>query len=92
MAPKPSDFQPGAILHDAIMGALRAKGIRLEEWCARVGYTPGAVRSATFGQGRGPKGKALLSKLLDVAGRDLVRQAYEQRLREHMAALQEGAA
>lgn len=92
MSPKASDFQPGAMLHDAIMGALRARGVRLEDWCAANDCTPGGVRSATFGQGRGPKGVALLEKLLDSVGRDLVRPGYEARLREHVAALQKGAA
>lgn len=86
------EFQPGAILHDAIMGALRARGIKLEDWCVEQGLTSGAVRNATFGQGRGPKGRALLARVLDLAGRDLVRQAYEERLREHLAALKKGAA
>lgn len=37
MALKPSEFQPGAILHDAVMGAFRPHGICLDEWCRENG-------------------------------------------------------
>lgn len=92
MARNHPEFQPGAILHDAIMGVMKARRLSLEDWCAANGCTPSAIRNATYGQGRGPKGRALLDKLLETVGRDLVRPAYEHRLREHMAALQKGAA
>lgn len=92
MARNDAQFQPGAILHDAVMGALRSRDLKLEDWCAARGVSSGQVRNATYGIGRGPKGRELLQEVLDYAGRDLVRQSYEARLREHMAALKKGAA
>ncbi|WP_102226835.1 hypothetical protein [Acidimangrovimonas sediminis] len=78
-------FQPGAILHDAIVGAFRAQGRGFDIWCAENGVSSSNARNATFGQSRGPKGRALLARIIDAAGRDFVMAAYAKRLRDHHA-------
>ena len=55
-------FQPGAILHDAIMGAFRARGWSFEGWLIENGIKPASARGCTFGQSKGPKGKAMLNR------------------------------
>jgi len=85
-------YQPGAILHEAIVGAFKASGSGFETWCAENGVTPSAARSATFGQSRGPKGRALLARMIAEAGPEVVRAAYLARLKSHVSALKTGAA
>ncbi|MGB3316044.1 MAG: hypothetical protein WBB85_16705 [Albidovulum sp.] len=41
------------------------------------------TRNVTHGQSHGPKGRELLERLIDDAGRDIVKAAYEARLEEH---------
>lgn len=85
-------YQPGAILHEAIVGAFRASGGGFENWCADNGITPSAARSATFGQSRGRRGREILSRLIEAAGPEIVRTAYLTRLKAHTADLKNGAA
>lgn len=87
-------YQPGAMLHDAIMGAFRAKGCTFQQWCTDNGTSPSAARNATYGQMRGPKGKAMRARLIDAAGPDTVRVLYNARLADHVQgmAAQAGAA
>lgn len=92
MTRKAPEFQPGAILHEVIVGAFRARGLTFEGWCSANGLTPGTGRNATFGQSRGVVGRKNLEKIIDAAGRDFVRDAYVRRLEEHFAQLQKGAA
>lgn len=83
MAENIKKFQPGAILHEAIIGAFRANGDNFNDWCRRNGITPSVARNATFGQSRGPAGVALLARLIEGAGPDFVERAYARRLAEH---------
>lgn len=92
MTPKGFEFQPGAILHDAIVGTYRAHGRSFEGWCHENGVTPSNARSATFGQSRGPKGRALLERIIDGAGRDFVMRAYASRIEAYANSLKAGAA
>lgn len=85
-------YQPGAILHDAIVGAFKARGLSFESWCAQNGVVPSAARNATFGQSKGPKGKALLARMIEAAGAEVVEAAYLARLKSHVSALKSGAA
>lgn len=78
-------FQPGAMLHDAIMGAFKAQGGSFEAWLAEQGIPPATARGATYGQSKGPKGKALLARILDAAGPEVVRTLYLDRLGRHVA-------
>lgn len=86
-------FLPGAILHDAVMGAFKARGASFEVWCAENGVHSSAARNATYGQSKGPRGKELLNQIIEAAGVDVVRSAYLARLKAHAAeAVTKGAA
>ena len=86
------EFQPGAILHDVIVGAFRARGMTFEVWCNENGVTPSNGRQATFGQSRGPNGRQLLIRMIDAAGEEFVRDAYRRRVAEHYEQLKKGVA
>lgn len=85
-------FQPGAMLHDAIIGAFRAKGGSFEVWLADLGIPPATARGATYGQSKGPKGRATLARILEAAGPDIVRTLYVDRLERHVADVRKWAA
>ncbi len=78
-------FQPGAMLHDAIVGAFRANNGSFEGYLATRGVPSATARGATYGQSRGPKGTALLHDLIEAAGPDMVRALYVARLSRHLA-------
>lgn len=86
------EFQPGAILHEVIVGAFRSRGTTFEGWAKENGLTPMNARNATFGQSRGEVGRANLERIINAAGRDFVRDAYRRRLVEHLAAIGKDAA
>ncbi len=92
MADQKTNFQPGAVLHDAIIGAFRAHGGSFERWCRENKVLPTVARQATFGQSRGPNGQRLLAQLIDAAGPEIVRQVYEKRVLDHADTLRKGAA
>jgi len=92
MTLKHYDFQPGAILHDAIVGTFHAHGRSFEGWCKENGVTASNARNATFGQSRGPKGRELLARLIEAAGEDFLRLAYSKRIAEYAAQVKKGAA
>jgi hypothetical protein len=83
MTPRTEEFQPGAILHEVIVGAFRARGLTFEGWCQQNGITPANGRNATFGQSRGATGRRNLDRIIEAAGRDFVGDAYRRRLEEH---------
>lgn len=86
------EFQPGAMLHEVIVGAFRAKGTTFEGWCQANGISPSNGRQATFGQSRGKVGRAVLDRIIDEAGREFIRDAYFRRLDEHHRQFRKGAA
>lgn len=92
MPPKTPPYQPGAILHDAIMAGLRARGRTLVDFCASRGIDVQAARQATFGQSGGPRGRAIVADLISEAGPEFVHQVYVTRMAEHFAALKKGTA
>lgn len=92
MAENDFPFQPGAMLHDAIMGAFRAGGGNFETWLAENGINPATARGATYGQSGGPKGRALLDRIILAAGPEVVRAGYVARLQGHVATLKTGTA
>lgn len=92
MPAQPLPYQPGAILHSAVVGAFKARGLSFEAWCAENGVAPNSARSATFGQSKGPKGKALLARMIEAAGPEVVEAAYLARLKSHVTDLKKGAA
>jgi len=83
MAPRTIEFQPGAILHEVIVGAFRARGLTFEGWCHQNGMSTANGRNATFGQSRGKIGKFNLDRIIDAAGREFVADAYRRRIEEH---------
>lgn len=85
MSEKAARFQPGAMLHDAILGAFRASGGSFERWCAENKVTPTNARNATYGIMKGARGKELLARLIEAAGPEVVRAGYGARLRDHAA-------
>jgi hypothetical protein len=87
MPPKTFPYQPGAILHDAIMAGLRARNRTLVDFCAERGIDTQAARQASFGQSGGPKGRALVAAMIEAAGPAFVHQVYISRLAEHHAAM-----
>ena len=87
MSKESHDYQPGAILHDAVVGAFRARGEGIEAWCRENGVSPASARNATYGQSKGPKGRALRNRIIAAAGVELVEIAYRRRLREHAEAI-----
>ena len=84
-------YQPGAILHEAIVGGFRANGDNFNAWCKRHGITPSVARNATFGQSRGPNGRKLLARLIEGAGPDFVEHTYRRRIGEHVRDYQKEA-
>lgn len=91
MAQAPA-YQAGSILHDAIVGAFKASGGSFEGWCADNGISPSVARNATYGQSKGPKGRALLARMIAAAGPEVVRAAYMARLKSHVSDLKDGVA
>lgn len=71
---------PGAILHDAVMAAMRAQGLTLSGWAEANGVGAGNARYGTFGISSGKQGSALRERIIDHAGRELVQQIYKQRM------------
>lgn len=78
-------FQPGAMLHDAIIGAFRAQGGSFEVWLSEQGIASATARGATYGQSKGPKGRETLARILEAANPDIVRTLYLERLGRHVA-------
>lgn len=92
MSRKPPEFQPSLILLDVLTGAFRARGTTFEGWCKANGLTPMNVRNAALGSSRTDLAKKLLEQAIDAAGRDFVTKVYRDRMIEHAAQLQKGAA
>lgn len=90
MSEKSFPFQPGVLLHDAVMGAFRAQGLSFENWLVEQGIPPATARGATFGQSKGPKGKALLARILEKANPEIVRTLYVERLGKHVEDVKKG--
>jgi hypothetical protein len=91
MARKDPEFQPGALLHEVIVGAFRARGLTFEGWCKEHGLTPTNGRNATFGQSRGTVGQQNLARIIEAAGEEFVRDAYRRRLAAHLSQVQRQA-
>lgn len=72
--------QPGAILHEVIVGAFRAKGTSFSAWCAQNKIHQTTAKQATYGQSGGDRGKAILGAMIRDAGPAVVEAAYRQRM------------
>ena len=77
---KNNKFQPGTILHEVIVGAFRSSGSSFEAWCNENDVHTSSARQATYGQSGGDKGTALLDRIIDAAGRDVVMVSYKARI------------
>ena len=85
-------FEPGLVLHGAIVGAFKASGVSFEHWLTAQGVNMSSARNATYGQSNGPKGRALLRQMIAAAGPDVVKAGYLMRMQRHMAEITPGAA
>lgn len=92
MSRKPPEFQPGLILFDALMGVFRATGRTFDGWCKENRLSPMYVRNAALGASQADGARKALEQAIDAAGRDIVMKVYRERVTEHVAQLQKGAA
>lgn len=92
MTEKTVRFQPGVMLHDAIVGAFKASGGSFERWCVEQGIYPTNARNATYGIMKGPRGKAMLAQMIEAAGPSIVEAGYRARFERHAAELKKGLA
>ena len=68
-------FQPGAIPHEVIDGAIRSAGTRFDTWCKTNGIHPSTAQNATFGQSGGERGYALRQPARTARNWNAARQA-----------------
>lgn len=92
MAVNYEKIQPGAILHEVIVGCLRSAGTNFDAWYREHGVNTSTAKQATYGQSGGDKGKALLAKMIDAAGREQVEMSYNSRIERHAAEIAAGKA
>ena len=71
---------PGKWLHEAIMGALKGRGISLQKWCQDNDVNSQNIRAYTHGLNNSPTSDITLNKLIDDAGREAVLSMYQHRL------------
>ncbi|KPU84179.1 hypothetical protein JI58_05290 [Marinosulfonomonas sp. PRT-SC04] len=83
---------PGAILQNAVMAALRAKGLTVTDFARHAKTSTGNVRYCVFGVSSGGRGSQLRDDLIDYAGRGLVLQIYASRMVSEAEKLREWAA
>ncbi|MFC4216010.1 hypothetical protein ACFP4H_16905 [Pseudophaeobacter arcticus] len=81
-------FQPGTILHEVIVGAFRSSGSSFEAWCRTNDVKPSTARTATYGQAGGEVGSAMLERIIDAAGREMIEMAYSKRVIREAAKLE----
>ncbi len=92
MAENSVNLQPGAILHEVIVGCLKSSGTSFDAWCREHGVNSSTAKTATYGQSGGDKGKALLARMIEAAGRPQVEMAYRSRIERHYAEISSGEA
>jgi hypothetical protein len=85
-------FQPGVILHEVIAGALKASGSSFDAWCIENEINRSSARQATYGQSGGDRGKAILERMINDAGREVVVLSYKARIEAEAKRLAEVAA
>lgn len=90
MAESGVNLQPGAILHEVIVGCLKSAGTSFDAWCRENSVNSSTAKTATYGQSGGDKGKSILAKMIDAAGREQVEMAYKARINRHFAEINRG--
>lgn len=79
-----TEFHPGLVLYEVVVGSLKANGTPFETWCKKNGISPTAARNALKGVSTGPVGKAMVQRLIDGAGRKVVSLTYRSRMEKHV--------
>lgn len=92
MAETEMKLEPGVILNEVVSGCLRAAGTNLYAWCRENDVNHATAKQALFGQSGGDRGKELLSKMIETAGRTQVEMTYRKRIEDHAAAISGEAA
>jgi hypothetical protein len=92
MAVVSKKLQPGAILHEVIVGCLRSSGTNFDAWCRDNKINTSTARQATYGQSGGDSGKKLLNRMIDSAGREQVEMSYRTRIERHALEIKNGEA
>lgn len=85
-------LQPGAILHEVIVGCLRSAGTNFDAWCRDNNVNTSTARQATYGQSGGASGQKLRDRMIEAAGREQVEMSYRKRIERHAAEIAEGDA
>lgn len=85
-------LQPGAILHEVIVGCFKSSGTSFDAWCRENGVNSSTAKTATYGQSGGNKGRAILARMINAAGREQVELAYRTRIERHAAEISGGEA
>ena len=91
MSVKKRMFQQGTILNEVVVGIFRANGTTLSKWCTQNNVSPTQAQNALCGTSSGTNGLALMERLVDAAGRDVVEVAYRKRIQMHAEAIGEVA-
>lgn len=92
MAENDFPYQPGSMLHGAILGAFRANGGSFEQWCVANGLTSSNARNVTHGISKGPISQDLLARMIKAAGPEIVKAGYMSRFDRHRQSLQKRGA
>ena len=82
-------FQPSRILYEVVVGTFKSSGTPFEVWCRQNDITPNIARNALLGASISVNGQALLERLVDGAGRQVVTVAYRQRMERRVDDLNE---
>lgn len=80
-----TEFHPGLVLYEVVVGSLRANGTAFEPWCRQNDIHPTVARNALKGVSTGPVGKAMVQRLIEGAGREAVTLTYRKRMESHVA-------
>ena len=89
-----ADIARGRALNDVLVGAFRASGTNMHAWCRANGIPHEHARMVAVGAWSGPKANALLTRLVNAAGRETVEFLYGQRIKaeaERLSAASEAA-
>lgn len=78
-------FQPGLIFYEVMLGCFKASGRSFHHWCKENDVSHAAACAALKGSSAGDKGAALIEKMVDAAGPQVVATAYRARIERHAA-------
>lgn len=84
-------IQPGRVLHEVIVGVFKSQGTTFDAWCDANKVARGSARAATYGQSGGDGGQALLKRIIEGAGAQVVDVAYRTRMNSETARMNAAA-